>query len=153
MLESVMDFIGGSLFEAVSSLAVLLITILLGYLSRWAKRQTEKVENETWQKTLSFAIMELHNATAQAVKVVQETYVEKRKEADEWDDEAKRAALEKAKAKVWNLMSDASIAILKEVWGNFEEWTEDFIEGKVADQKKSNDYHASLYQGAQNIPQ
>lgn len=78
----------------------------------------------------------LKDGIENAVKDVQSTYVEKKKNTENWDEAAKAEALQLAKDKAIFALSDSAYKALKLANEDFDAYLETLIEAKLYDLKK-----------------
>jgi len=135
MIEWLMDTLGAGLFDGLASLISLGLVAVLGFVARWIKALGDDIKNKTVREGFYFAISELHSVLTQAVKIVEETFVKKRKENGEWNEDTQAQALQLAITKVRKMLSKQSLKILERFLGKFEDWAEDMVEGKNIEMK------------------
>lgn len=115
---------------AEASVPVLCLIITAGgaYIAALLNKKTailkQQVENETAGKYMQMAC----DAVVQAVEYTAQTFVDALKAEDAFTKEKQLEAFEKAKSKALEILGDATVAALGEIYGDFDAWIETKIE-------------------------
>lgn len=149
MTEWLGNLFSGQIIELAVSLASLAMVALIGLITRWVKGKISEMENDNWRRALMFAMQEAHHAAKEAVKIVEETVVNKYKKHGEWNEEAMKEAKEVALSKMKTLVSKKALVFLERFLGKFEDWAGNMIESKNVDLKKSPASNSTI----PNMPQ
>lgn len=132
-----LTFITGPIFELLLGLMSMGVIAVLGFVARWVKSKIDYVENENYAQMLYLAKNEVYEASKEAVKIVEEKMVKAYKEEGIWNSDAKELAKEMALTKLRIMVSDRSLNFLESVWGWFEDWAGEMIDGQVIESKKN----------------
>lgn len=119
-----------------------LILAVLGLATAYLRRMTAQIDGEVARRALDSAIAEAHLAAATAVRETQQTLVDEWKKAKEdgklTPDEQARA-LEAARNKFRQVISQRSLDILLAAWGPVQEWIDSLLEAQVQALKVQQD--------------
>lgn len=119
----------------VVSIVVPIIAGLLAWgISVLKKLVNEKIDNATLKEVLNDGLTVLENS----VKYTYQTYVEGMKDKDIFDEAAQKQALQMAKDKALSMLSDGFINMIKDMYGDVNNWLETNIESTIYTLKKSN---------------
>lgn len=128
------------LIEILAPVIALLITALIALAVAYLQKLTQKVRNEVARNALDAALGEADRAAKGAVLATQQTLVDGLKAAREdgklTENEAK-LALKTAALKFARSISQSSWDVLEASLGPVDEWLEDMLEAKLAEEKKS----------------
>lgn len=115
---------------AEASVPVLCLIITAGgaYIAALLNKKTailkQQVENETAGKYMQMAC----DAVVQAVEYTAQTFVDTLKAEGAFTKEKQLEAFEKTKSKALEILGDAAVAALGEIYGDFDAWIETKIE-------------------------
>lgn len=119
----------------VVSIVVPIIAGLLAWgISVLKKLVNEKIDNATLREVLNDGLTVLENS----VKYTYQTYVEGMKDKDIFDEAAQKQALQMAKDKALSMLSDGFINMIKDMYGDVNNWLETNIESTIYTLKNSN---------------
>ena len=119
----------------VVSIVVPIIAGLLAWgISVLKKLVNEKIDNATLREVLNDGLTVLENS----VKYTYQTYVEGMKDKDIFDEAAQKQALQMAKNKALSMLSDGFINMIKDMYGDVNNWLETNIESTIYTLKNSN---------------
>lgn len=117
--------------DVVMVVIVPLLGILVRYLAAYLKQNTD---NQQLKKYITLA----ENAVAQAVEYVAQTYVDALKNTGEFTPEAQAKAFETAKQRALEILGEDAVAMLNEIYGDFNTWLETKIEQHCRALKQEN---------------
>lgn len=121
-----------SLLYVVFTVCVpLVIKAMYPYLKAKSQEAATKVESETAQKYLGYAL----DAVVDSVTFTFQTYVDSLKAAGEFNAETGKEAFNKAKTRALELMTDEVKNFIKMTYGDLDIWLETKIEAEVKTQK------------------
>lgn len=121
-----------SLLYVVFTVTVpVLVKEAVTYFRARGKEATVKVENETAQKYLDFAL----DAVIDSVTYVTQTFVDSLKKAGEFNKETGEEAYNKAKERALELMSKETKEFIQMTYGDINVWLQTQIEAQVYFQK------------------
>lgn len=119
----------------VVSIVVPIIAGLLAWgISVLKKLVNEKIDNATLKAVLNDGLTVLENS----VKYTYQTYVEGMKDKDIFDADAQKQALQMAKDKALSMLSEGFINMIKDMYGDVNNWLETNIESTIYTLKNSN---------------
>lgn len=119
----------------VVSIVVPIIAGLLAWgISVLKKLVNEKIDNATLKAVLNDGLTVLENS----VKYTYQTYVEGMKDKDIFDEAAQKQALQMAKDKALSMLSEGFINMIKDMYGDVNNWLETNIESTIYTLKNSN---------------
>lgn len=119
----------------VVSIVVPIIAGLLAWgISVLKKLVNEKIDNATIRDVLNDGLTVLENS----VKYTYQTYVEGMKDKDIFDEAAQKQALQMAKDKALSMLSEGFINMIKDMYGDVNNWLETNIESTIYTLKNSN---------------
>lgn len=119
----------------VVSIVVPIIAGLLAWgISVLKKLVNEKIDNATLKAVLNDGLTVIENS----VKYTYQTYVEGMKDKDIFDAEAQKQALQMAKDKALSMLSEGFINMIKDMYGDVNNWLETNIESTIYTLKNSN---------------
>lgn len=119
----------------VVSIVVPIIAGLLAWgISVLKKLVNEKIDNATLKAVLNDGLTVLENS----VKYTYQTYVEGMKNKDIFDADAQKQALQMAKDKALSMLSEGFINMIKDMYGDVNNWLETNIESTIYTLKNSN---------------
>ena len=119
----------------VVSIVVPIIAGLLAWgISVLKKLVNEKIDNATLREVLNDGLTVLENS----VKYTYQTYVEGMKDKDIFDEAAQKQALQMAKDKALSMLSEGFINMIKDMYGDVNNWLETNIESTIYTLKNSN---------------
>ena len=119
----------------VVSIVVPIIAGLLAWgISVLKKLVNEKIDNATLREVLNDGLTVLENS----VKYTYQTYVEGMKDKDIFDESAQKQALQMAKDKALSMLSEGFINMIKDMYGDVNNWLETNIESTIYTLKNSN---------------
>lgn len=119
----------------VVSIVVPIIAGLLAWgISVLKKLVNEKIDNATLKEVLNDGLTVLENS----VKYTYQTYVEGMKDKDIFDEAAQKQALQMAKDKALSMLSEGFINMIKDMYGDVNNWLETNIESTIYTLKNSN---------------
>lgn len=119
----------------VVSIVVPIIAGLLAWgISVLKKLVNEKIDNATLKAVLNDGLTVLENS----VKYTYQTYVEGMKDKDIFDANAQKQALQMAKDKALSMLSEGFINMIKDMYGDVNNWLETNIESTIYTLKNSN---------------
>lgn len=119
----------------VVSIVVPIIAGLLAWgISVLKKLVNEKIDNATLKEVLNDGLTVLENS----VKYTYQTYVEGMKDKDIFDADAQKQALQMAKDKALSMLSEGFINMIKDMYGDVNNWLETNIESTIYTLKNSN---------------
>ena len=104
-----------------------LLPILAWGVAEFTKYLSKKIENETTEKYIKFALDAVHSA----VKETAQTYVSSLKSSGEWNEETAQIAFENAKAIAIVTMGKAAQEAVQEMTGDIDAWLEAQIEAST----------------------
>ena len=114
--------------DAFLPILCLLITAGGGYLVALLRRQTQQIEKDLNNDTISKYIELATDAVEQAVTYTAQTFVDALKAEGAFTKEKQLEAFQKAKDKVLEILGDTTVAALGEIYGDFEAWLDTKIE-------------------------
>lgn len=123
--------------DVVMVVIVPLLGILVRYLAAYLKQNTD---NQQLKKYITLA----ENAVAQAVEYVAQTYVDALKSAGEFTPDAQEKAFETAKQRALEILGEDAVAMLNEIYGDFNTWLETKIEQHCRALKQENSIEFEL---------
>lgn len=106
----------------------LLITAGGAYAVALLRRETAKIEKEIDNETAAKYMNMACEAVTQAVTYTAQTFVDTLKSSGGFTKEKQLEAFEKAKNKTLEILGDATVAALGEIYGDFDAWLETKIE-------------------------
>lgn len=119
----------------VVSIVVPIIAGLLAWgISVLKKLVNEKIDNATLKAVLNDGLTVIENS----VKYTYQTYVEGMKDKDIFDANAQKQALQMAKDKALSMLSEGFINMIKDMYGDVNNWLETNIESTIYTLKNSN---------------
>ena len=119
----------------VVSIVVPIIAGLLACgISVLKKLVNEKIDNATLKAVLNDGLTVIENS----VKYTYQTYVEGMKDKDIFDANAQKQALQMAKDKALSMLSEGFINMIKDMYGDVNNWLETNIESTIYTLKNSN---------------
>lgn len=119
----------------VVSIVVPIIAGLLAWgISVLKKLVNEKIDNATLREILNDGLTVIENS----VKYTYQTYVEGMKDKDIFDEAAQKQALQMAKDKALSMLSEGFINMIKDMYGDVNNWLETNIESTIYTLKNSN---------------
>ena len=119
----------------VVSIVVPIIAGLLAWgISVLKKLVNEKIDNATLREVLNDGLTVIENS----VKYTYQTYVEGMKDKDIFDANAQKQALQMAKDKALSMLSEGFINMIKDMYGDVNNWLETNIESTIYTLKNSN---------------
>ena len=124
--------------EALLPLLALLVTVAVGYLVSLLRAQAERVRNDTARASLIAAIAEAERVAVDAVQATNQVLVDGLREASEdgkLTKEEAQAAMRMAVEYLQSHLTTGALQILQAAYGPIEEWTESYLEAKLAQQK------------------
>lgn len=132
--------LGFRLLELLLPIITSLITVLIAIAIAYLNKRVQRISNDIARESLDAAIWELRRVASNAVKNVNQVYVDdiKASRADgKLTEEEKRQAMLKAKMYFMNQIPDGIESVLEESLGPIENWLEDYLETLVGEEKKS----------------
>ena len=133
-----MEDILGYVVQALIPLLGVLVTFVIGQISRLLKSQIKKIENEQIRGMILSVKEEAERVAVNAVNQTNQTLVDELKEQAEngkLSQENARNALNKAKVYFRTHISKAGLETLEKEYGDLDRWIEDLIEAKIKEQK------------------
>ena len=106
----------------------LLITAGGAYLVALLRHKTAQLQQELDNQTVSKLMGMASEAVAQAVTYTAQTYVDTLKEQGAFTKEKQLEAFDKAKNKTLEILGDAAVDALGEIYGDFDAWLDTKIE-------------------------
>lgn len=106
----------------------LLITAGGAYAVALLRRETKKIETQLDNETAAKYIQMATDAVAQAVAYTSQTYVDALKKQGAFTKEAQLEAFQKSRDKVMEILSDAAVGALMQIYGDFDVWLNTKIE-------------------------
>ena len=106
----------------------LLITAGGGYLVALLRRQTKEIEKDLNNETASKYMDMATEAVSQAVAYTAQTFVDALKAGGGFTKEKQLEAFQKAKEKTLEILGDAAVKALGEIYGDFDAWVDTKIE-------------------------
>jgi hypothetical protein len=116
------------LIYILESLCGLVITVGIPYAVSLLR---EKIKNEQLARILDRAA----KIVSDSVLLVNQTYVDALKEAEQFDEAAQAHAFETCKAKIIALLNEEAIKAIYETYGDLEAWLKMAIEASVRQEK------------------
>lgn len=113
----------------------LLITAGGAYLVALLKKRTAQIEKELDNETAAKYMNMAADAVAQAVTYTAQTFTDALKAEGKFTKEKQIEAFNKAKNKTLEILGDAAVNALSEIYGNFDAWVETKIEQVCSDLK------------------
>lgn len=123
-----MNEIMQQIVDAFLPILCLLITAGGGYLVALLRRQTQQIEKDLNNDTISKYIELATDAVEQAVTYTAQTFVDALKAEGAFTKEKQLEAFQKAKDKVLEILGDTTVTALGEIYGDFEAWLDTKIE-------------------------
>jgi len=124
----------GDILEALIPLLVALLTALVGYAISFLRKKIESITDESIRAIINNALEEAGRVAEEAVLATQQKFVDDIKKARE-DGKLTREealqALQMAKQYFISHLSGSSKEILFNLYENFDQWLEDFLEAKL----------------------
>ena len=124
----------GDILEALVPLLVALLTALVGYAISFLRKKIESITDESIRAIINDALEEADRVAEEAVLATQQKFVDDIKKARE-DGKLTREealqALQMAKQYFISHLSGSSKEILFNLYENFDQWLEDFLEAKL----------------------
>jgi len=124
----------GDILEALIPLLVALLTALVGYAISFLRKKIESITDESIRVIISNALEEADRVAEEAVLATQQKFVDDIKKAREdgkLTQEEALQALQMAKQYFISHLSGSSKEILFNLYENFDQWLEDFLEAKL----------------------
>lgn len=121
----------------ISAGSAIIIGLLTWISERLIRLINTKIENQLFAHYLTAAT----TAVTDAVKAVQQEYVDGLKKAGKFDDEAAKEALMKAKVKVLESLSTQTRKYIAENIGDINNWIETTIHSVLHDMKEKSNGH------------
>ena len=106
----------------------LLITAGGAYAVALLKRETVKIEKQLDNETAAKYMTMASEAVAQAVAFTSQTFVDSLKKQGAFTKEKQLEAFQKSKDKTLEILSDAAVAALTEIYGDLDAWLDTKIE-------------------------
>ena len=106
----------------------LLITAGGTYVVALLRRETAKIEKQLDNETAAKYIQMATDAVAQAVAYTSQTYVDALKKQGAFTKEAQLEAFRKSRDKVMEILGDAAVGALMQIYGDFDVWLNTKIE-------------------------
>lgn len=116
------------LIYILESLCGLVITVGIPYAVSLLR---EKIKNEQLSRILD----RVAKIVSDSVLLVNQTYVDALKEAEQFDEQAQAHAFETCKAKILALLNEEAIKAIYETYGDLEAWLKMAIEASVRQEK------------------
>ena len=113
-----------------SLLMTIITTVLIPAIIIVGKAAYKAIEENVKDKKVQKYLLIATDCVSDAVLDIAQTYIDKLTE-DEWTDEAKKQAFEKAKEKALLHLGITGRALLEEALGDFEGWINSKIEAEV----------------------
>jgi hypothetical protein len=132
--------LGFRLLELLLPIIAALITVLIAIAIAYLNKRVQRIGNDIARESLDAAIWELRRVASNAVKNVNQVYVDdiKASRADgKLTEEEKKQAMLKAKMYFANQIPDGIESVLEKSLGPIENWLDDYLETLVAEEKKS----------------
>lgn len=114
----------------------LLITAGGAYLVALLKKRTAQIEKELDNETAAKYMNMAADAVAQAVTYTAQTFTDALKAEGKFTKEKQIEAFNKAKDKTLEILGDAAVNALGEIYGDFDTWVETKIEQVCRDLKR-----------------
>ncbi len=114
--------------NACVSVLCLLITAGGAYLVALLKKRTAQIEKELDNETAAKYMNMAADAVAQAVTYTAQTFTDALKAEGKFTKEKQIEAFNKAKDKTLEILGDAAVNALGEIYGDFDTWVETKIE-------------------------
>lgn len=121
----------------ISAGSAIIIGLLTWISERLIRLINTKIENQLFAHYLTAAT----TAVTDAVKAVQQEYVDGLKKAGKFDEEAAKEALMKAKVKVLESLSTQTRKYIAENIGDINKWIETTIHSVLHDMKEKTNGH------------
>lgn len=121
----------------ISAGSAIIIGLLTWISERLIRLINTKIENQLFAHYLTAAT----TAVTDAVKAVQQEYVDSLKKAGKFDEEAAKEALMKAKVKVLESLSAQTRKYIAENIGDINKWIETTIHSVLHDMKEKTNGH------------
>lgn len=121
----------------ISAGSAIIIGLLTWISERLIRLINTKIENQLFAHYLTAATA----AVTDAVKAVQQEYVDDLKKAGQFDEEAAKEALMKAKVKVLESLSTQTRKYIAENIGDINKWIETTIHSVLHDMKEKTNGH------------
>jgi hypothetical protein len=131
--------LGIKLLEMLLPIIGTLITALLGLGVAYLSKEIQKVKIGVAREALDEALAELYRVASDAIKYVNQVYVDDIKKAREdgkLTEEERREAMNKAKMYFIKQLPANIESVLEKALGPIELWLEDFLEARVGEEKK-----------------
>lgn len=122
--------------QALIYIGVALAYVVSGYLIKYISAKTVEIDNTVKNENASNIIKEAEKAIVSAVDYTSQTFVDALKEANAFDVEKQKEALDKALKKSLKMMSGTTIDFLKNTYGDVNEWITTRIEETIKQNKK-----------------
>lgn len=122
--------------QALIYIGVALAYVVSGYLIKYISAKTVEIDNTIKNENASNIIREAEKAIVSAVDYTSQTFVDALKEANAFDIEKQKEALDKALKKSLKMMSGTTIDFLKNTYGDVNEWITTRIEETIKQNKK-----------------
>ena len=113
----------------------LLITAGGAYLVALLRKKTDQLQQELDNETAGKYMNMACDAVTQAVTYTAQTYVDALKAEDAFTEKNQRIAFEKAKITTQQILGDAALEALHEIYGDFDAWLDTKIEQVCRDIK------------------
>lgn len=114
----------------------LLITAGGAYAVALLRRETAKIQQQIDNETASKYMDMAADAVEQAVTFTAQTFVDALKSSGGFTKEKQREAFKKSKDKALEILGDATVAALGEIYGDFDAWIDTKIEQVCRDLKR-----------------
>lgn len=121
----------------------LLITAGGAYLVALLKKSTAQIEKELDNETAAKYMNMAADAVAQAVTYTAQTFADALKAEGKFTKEKQLEAFNKAKDKTLEILGDAAVNALGEIYGDFDTWVETKIEQVCRDLKRPDTEEAA----------
>lgn len=124
--------------QALIYIGVAVAYVASGYIIKYISAKTAEIDNKIANENASNILEEAEKAIVSAIDYTSQTFVDTLKEANAFDVEKQKEALDKALKKSLTMMSGTTIDFLKNTYGDINEWITTRIEETIKQNKNKN---------------
>lgn len=121
--------------QALINLSILIIPVVGTFIMTYIKKKTTEIQNKINNDNVNKYISLASDAIQSSVTAVFQTYVDTLKKDGKFDKEAQQEAFNKAKEKSMSIMGDTTKEIIKEAYGDIDQFVNIMIEKYINDLK------------------
>lgn len=113
------------------NLAIAVIPVLAAFIIAFLKKKTSELQDNIDNQKANKYIDIAHEAVEQVVGAIAQTYVDKLKESNSFDDDAKKSAFILAKTRVLTIVGLEGKKVLGQLYGDVDVYLNALIESEV----------------------